>query len=336
MTNHHNSGTITRRWFLYSTAASLCALRCRAELAGPQPGATEALAPFGAPSQQLLRGVIEDKGFRGQIPAATVNKLLGLEPKSIDDLMLALLPLARTSSRPPLSNYFVGAVLLGKSGSLYLGANIEVPGQGLGVSVHAEQASVANAYMSGEEAVSAIAVTAAPCGHCRQFLNEMAPNGEIRVLVKGQPPVTLSQLLPMAFGPKDLGFTQGAFPIQQTKLSLMMPSTDPLVLLALDAASRSYSPYTSSPSGVAIQMPDRRTFAGSYIENAAFNPSLPALQAALAGLFAAQREAGTMVRAVLVELASTRISQQSTTRAVLSSLAPTVQLEVVKAIRFAT
>ena len=300
-------------------------------MANAQRAVSDTLAPFSASSRRLLLATIEDKAFRGQIPAASVHTILSTEGKSIDDLMLALLPLAQTCSRPPLSHYFVGAVLLGKSGSLYLGANIEVPGHGLGLSVHAEQASVANAYMSGEEGVSAIAVTAAPCGHCRQFLNEMAPNGDIRVLVKGKNPVSLAELLPMAFGPKDLGFSQGAFPVRKSALALTKVSTDPLVLAALDAACKSYAPYTLSPSGVAIGLPEQRMFLGSYIENAAFNPSLPPLEGALAGLFAAGHETGTLVRAVLVETATASISQESVTRAALSSLAPAVRLEVVHA-----
>src|SRR5882672_9272631 len=109
--------------------------------------------------------------------------------------MVDLLPLARTYSRPPISNYLVGAVARGVSGNLYLGANIEIPGHSLGFSVHGEQFALSNAYMHSEQGISTISVTTAPCGHCRQFINEMAPGGDIQVLITGQLPVRLDSLL---------------------------------------------------------------------------------------------------------------------------------------------
>ena len=245
--------------------------------------------------------------------------------------MLSLLPLAKSLSRPPLSNFFVGSVIRGTSGSIYLGANIEVPGRSLSLTVHAEQAAIANAYMSGEAAIAAIALGEAPCGHCRQFLYEVSPDGALRILMTGAPPTKLSALLPMAFGPNDMGIKQGAFPIRRRALSLAPTPADPLIRAALEAAQQSYAPYTSSPSGIAIATRDSRVFQGSYIENAAFNPSLPPLEAALAGLFAARKDAHELARAVLVESATSRITQEGATRDVLSSLAPNAGIEVLKA-----
>lgn len=335
MTNSHRYDYLTRRALLYSITAGYSALTGRAQSTDSRQVPVEVLSMFGSQSRKMLLAALDDKTFRGQIRAATVSDLLRLERKSADELMLALLPLARTCARPPLSDFLVGAVAQGSSGSFYLGANIEVSGHALGLTVHAEQAALANAYMSGEGAVTAIAVTAAPCGHCRQFLNEMSPEGDIRVLLKGTSPAKLSALLPMAFGPKDLGFKQGALPIKETELSLSTRSTDSLVLAALDAARKSYSPYTSSHSGIAISTSEQRMFVGSYIENAAFNPSLSPLEGALAGLFAAGRKADALVRAVLVEIAGAKISQESVTRAALSSLAPTARIEIAKAKRSA-
>ena len=322
---------VTRRTFFSAAAAGCGVLTGQAQTAGKRDQVTDALSAFGSQARQMLLATMDGKSFRGQIPPATVSELLRLEHKNADDLMLALLPLARTCAHPPLSKFLVGAVVRGDSGSLYLGANIEIPGHTLGSSVHAEQASLANAYMSGEEAVTAIAVTGAPCGHCRQFLNEMSTTGDIRVLVSGAPPTTLSTLLPMAFGPRDMGFKQGALPVKQSKLSLPERSADALALRALDAAEKSYSPYTSSLSGIAVSTKDQRVFAGSYIENAAFNPSLSPLQVALAGLFAARRGTDELVRAVLVQAAGAKISQESATRAVLASSAPAARIEVLTA-----
>ena len=43
----------------------------------------------------------------------------------------------------------------------------------LNASIHAEQFAVVTALRAGETALRAIATTAAPCGHCRQFMNEL-------------------------------------------------------------------------------------------------------------------------------------------------------------------
>jgi cytidine deaminase len=331
MSERHLCMSLTRRKFLYSAMVTSSTLLFHGQARRAEREISAALKPFDTRSRRLLLDTVDSDEFRGQIPSHTVKEMMRVEGKGADELMLALLPLARTCSRPPLSNYFVGAVSRGASGAFYIGANIEVPGQSLGLAVHAEQASTANAYMCGEDGVTAIAVTAAPCGHCRQFLYEMSPAGAMRILVAGKEPTSLSVLLPSAFGPVDLGRNHGAFPIEETSLSLTPRSSDPLILASWQAARRSYAPYSLSHSGVAIAASARRIFAGSYIENVAFNPSLSPLQCALAGLLAAGQPVEQITRAVLVESVSAKISQEAVTRAALSSLAPAARLDIVKA-----
>ena len=48
---------------------------------------------------------------------------------------------------------------------------------------------------------------------------EMAPKGDIQVLIAGQNPTRLDALLPMAFGPQDLGLKEGAVPVREVRLS---------------------------------------------------------------------------------------------------------------------
>jgi cytidine deaminase len=268
-----------------------------------------------------------DSNFRGQISAATVASLMNDEKLSRDALMVKLIARAKSHAHPPISNYFVGAVASGTSGSLYLGQNIEIPGNPLSLAVHGEQSAIANAYMSGEEGIDAIAVNGSPCGHCRQFLSEVSIDITMRVLMGPALEMKLSDLLPHAFGPKNLGFKRGAFPIARAHRSLSTASMDPLVLEALKAAEQAYSPYSRSPSGSAILTSTGRIFVGSYIENAAFNPSLPPLQAALAGYFAVAPSAGEIQRAVLLEGEKSTISQHTTTKSTLAAFAPTVHLE---------
>lgn len=303
-------------------------------LSGSDAAASDPLAgivpALTSESRRKLQSVLSAPGFSGQIAASAVRDLLASENKSMAALMLALLPLARSYSHPPISEYRVGVVARGDSGSLYLGFNLEFPGHALGFAVHGEQAALSSAYMHGEAGVVALALTAAPCGHCRQFINELSPEGEIEILVEGAAPMKLSALLPRAFGPKDLGRKQGAFPVRQTNLT--SPSTsDAVVQAAFDAARSSYAPYSGANSGVAIAARAGRIYKGSYVENVAFNPSLSPLQTALVQMIVAGEEYASISRVVLVESAKAKISQQSATGAVLSAVAPSVRLETVNA-----
>jgi cytidine deaminase len=290
------------------------------------------LPKFSERSRALLSQVLDDPKFSGRIPASAVEALAKSENVSVDDLMLGLLPLAQTYSRAPISNFFVGVVVRGASGSLYLGANIEIPGQCLGFAVHAEQSALSNAYMNSEQSVASLAVVGgAPCGHCRQFMEEISPSGEILILIPNQPPAKLASILPAAFGPAALGATQGALPIRKSNLALGSGASDALNTAALDAACRSYAPYSKSPAGVAIRMTGRRIFQGCYIENVAFNPSLSPLQTAVVQLIAAGQAYSAISAVTLVEVQGSKISQRAVTETVLAALAPQVKLEVVLA-----
>jgi len=287
-----------------------------------------ALAKFSASARERLLDLVKAPRFDGRISAAEVKALCDRERKSTDELMIALLDLAKAYARPPISKYYVGTVARGASGDLYFGANLEFPGHSLGFSVHGEQAALSNAYMHGDGGVLAIAVTAAPCGHCRQFMNELAP--DIQVLVPGKPVEKLTSLLPAAFGPRDLGVTDLAFPAKETDLHLPNATSDELTKAAWDAARKSYAPYTKAHSGVAIRTRAGRIFKGSYIENAAYNPSLPPLQTALVPLIFAEEGYTEISDVVLVEVEGRPISQTSVAEAVLSAIAPAVKLRVVK------
>ena len=296
----------------------------------PPKDLNQFLTGFSESSRRRLTELVSSRDFGARIPAADMKSLAENEKKTVPEIMLALLPLARSLSRPPISNFYVGAAARGVSGDVYLGANLEIPGQGLGNSVHGEQSAIANCYMHVEEGVTTIAVNAAPCGHCRQFMNEISPNYDIEVVVQGRTPAKLSSLLPESFGPKDLGGS-GAFPIKRTNLTVPRDS-DPAVSAALDAARISYAPYSKSPSGIGIVTNSGRAYKGSYFENAAFNPSLPPLQTALLALIASGEEFSAIEKVALVEAQSGMISQRDTTQVVLAAIAPRVKLHVAKAV----
>ena len=241
---------------------------------------------------------------------------------------------ARALARAPVSGFAVGAAARGGSGAVYPGANLEFPGLPLGATVHAEQAAIANAWAHGETSVSALAVSAAPCGHCRQFLNELRDARELRVLIPGRDAMTLGELLPEAFGPDVLGTTERLLDEAVHRLQFADPAAvtaiDPLPGAALSAATTSYAPYSGTLAGLALALADGSIVAGRSAENAAYNPGLPPLQAALIALAVAGTSYDAIARAVLVETAGS-VSHQAASAALLAAVAPATRLTYLRA-----
>lgn len=266
-----------------------------------------------------LREIVPPNPF--VIPADKVKEITINHNLEVEELMRLLVPVARFYARPPISNYKVGVATLGKSGNIYLGVNLEFLGVPLNEAIHGEQFAVTNARSHGETELVAIALSAAPCGHCRQFLNEMEGSEDLRVLILDSGAILLSSLLPDAFGPKDLGLTANLLTASKCE-SPFLDENSLLGFKALQAALASYAPYTESKSGVAIQLKDGTIYSGSYLENAAFNPSLSPLQAALILLVANLREYDEISEVVLIEKKSAQISQEAMTRGILKNIAP--------------
>ncbi|KAH7283952.1 hypothetical protein KP509_34G032200 [Ceratopteris richardii] len=145
------------------------------------------------------------------IEASEVQSMLA--GRSMEALLRDLVAIAKKLARPPISRFYVGAVGLGASGRIFFGVNLEFPGLPLNNSVHAEQFLVANAAHHGEEILRIIAVSAAPCGHCRQFLQELrnAPDLQILIVDVASESRTLDHFLPHRFGPNDV--LAGDFPL---------------------------------------------------------------------------------------------------------------------------
>ena len=87
---------------------------------------------------------------------------------------------ARLQAYAPYSRFAVGAAVQCKAGTVFIGSNIENISYGL--TVCAERVAIGSAIAAGEREFVAIAVVAdtiepvVPCGACRQFLAEFAPN----------------------------------------------------------------------------------------------------------------------------------------------------------------
>ena len=121
---------------------------------------------------------------------------------------------AREMSYSPYSNFRVGAALLGLSGKVYTGCNVE--NAGYTPTNCAERTALFKAISEGEREFLAIAIVGglgdtlndfcAPCGVCRQALSEFCDK-DFRFIL-GNPNeikvVTMEEILPYSFGKGDL------------------------------------------------------------------------------------------------------------------------------------
>jgi len=264
----------------------------------------QALANKSPKAADELLAVLRQAHFRGVIGVAEATIWARTLALTVEQFALALVPLAERYAVAPVSGFQVGAVAVGSSGALYFGANLEIAGQPLGHTVHAEQAAIANAWTEGESGVRALAISSPPCGHCRQFLHELATAARLGILLPNRPSTTtttkLADLLPDAFGPRDLGIEGGLMRPENHGLKVAQ-LLDGTAVAALAAANASYSPYTSSFAGLALRTSDGTVCTGRYAENAAYNPSLSPLGAALSQLVFRGLAFSSIVEAVLVE-----------------------------------
>lgn len=238
---------------------------------------------------------------------------------------------AKAQSVSPVSKFKVGAIAVGQSGNAYLGTNLEFKGLGIAQTVHAEQWAISLAKASGETQLEALFVTELPCGHCRQFLQELGqPDLPIYVLVSGHwVEKNLASLLPEPF---TLALRHsGVFVSSKAWLTCPEASGDDLLKLALFAAQGAYSPYTQSFCAVAVEVSGGRQFAASLIESAAYNPSLPPLQGVLVQLLSAGFSFDQIKRVVLLEREEAPLSWREETAIWVRLVTPHAQFLPVSA-----
>ena len=146
----------------------------------------------------------------------TYEQLSQLHQKLLDEASRVM-----ETAYNPYSHYYVGAALLTKQGKIISGSNVE--NAAYGSTICAERAAIMHANALGERLFDAIAIIArghdfdsttvtGPCGSCRQMLCEAAQVSEKNMDVilsttrKNNIIITtIEELLPLAFGPRDLG-----------------------------------------------------------------------------------------------------------------------------------
>ncbi len=130
------------------------------------------------------------------------------EAATSDDELIGLALIAREGAYAPYSNYNVGCALRTSSGAVFTGANVENASYGL--CICAERTAIATAVCSGHRELQVVVVVtqssppAAPCGLCRQTLNEFSIEPSLLRIILVNPQgerreFTLSELLPHGF-----------------------------------------------------------------------------------------------------------------------------------------
>lgn len=128
-------------------------------------------------------------------------------PESGDDALLARARAVRENAYAPYSRFAVGAAVVGASGAVYVGCNVE--NASYSHTVCAERAAAYAAVAAGEKAITRVVVVtdtvppASPCGACRQVLFELGPDATVVYanLAGEQVVATIRTLLPDGFEP---------------------------------------------------------------------------------------------------------------------------------------
>ncbi|HET9764131.1 MAG TPA: cytidine deaminase [Casimicrobiaceae bacterium] len=113
---------------------------------------------------------------------------------------------AAKRAHAPYSAFPVGAAVLGESGAIHVGTNVENASYGL--SMCAERSAIFRAVAEGERRIRAVCLytpTPAPfmpCGACRQVIHEFGPEALVLCCCNddgAERRYALSELLPEAF-----------------------------------------------------------------------------------------------------------------------------------------
>ena len=112
----------------------------------------------------------------------------------------------------PYSHFRVGAAVLTDDGRIAWGCNVENASYGLTICAERNAVFQAVAQAGGTVVIRAVVIytptpePTAPCGACRQVINEFGPDAEILSICDGPRELRfrLSELLPAAFGPANL------------------------------------------------------------------------------------------------------------------------------------
>jgi cytidine deaminase len=117
-----------------------------------------------------------------------------------DAELLAAADVVSARAYAPYSNVHVGCAVLARDGRVIEGVNVENAAYPLGVCAEKAALTAAVTGGSGPGDLEAIAITASPCGGCRQWLVEMGIERVVYARAGGEVVVaTPAELLPDTF-----------------------------------------------------------------------------------------------------------------------------------------
>ncbi|MGD0547647.1 MAG: cytidine deaminase [Terracidiphilus sp.] len=138
------------------------------------------------------------------------NKALSkLDAKQLEEMTKRAKRVCK-SAYCPYSGFRVGAVALSDDGQMFEGCNIENASYGL--TICAERNAIFQMVTQNKHRLTAIVIytptakPTAPCGACRQVINEFGPDALVLSVCDGSDVIEkrLIELLPNAFGPANL------------------------------------------------------------------------------------------------------------------------------------
>ncbi len=290
----------------------------------------EQLKQLPNPCRSILQGYFSNTPF-SFLSATIVQELQEASGLNQAELGLLLLPLATSFAVAPVSDFFVGAIAFDSECNAYFGANFEFAGTHIGQTIHAEQSAIANAWQLGAKELVLLVINYPPCGHCRQFINEVKLADNFLIQLPNSEAQPLTYYLPQDFSPKDLGIEERILgkQTQQSDNNNATSDTD-LKEMAKLAHDTSHAPYSGNKNGIALlyeEGENKEIISGRYAENRAFNPSLPALQVALNSRRLQGKDWQAIKQAVMVETKTT-LSQYDNASSLLKEICG-VALEVV-------
>ncbi len=131
-------------------------------------------------------------------------------PKNALDTLISQAKEVSKMAYNPYSKFNVGAAIMTNDGTVFTGCNVENASYGL--TICAERNTIFHMVAQGHRNFHTLVIytptptPAAPCGACRQVINEFAPDARVISVCDGPEMIDfkLSDLLPDAFGPQNL------------------------------------------------------------------------------------------------------------------------------------
>jgi cytidine deaminase len=198
----------------------------------------------------ILKDYVTNKMYITKVELDEIFIKVGIKTLTLDRLKHMIVNNIGFLCKVPISNFEAAALIESENNNLYFGVNIEFIGCVLSNTIHAEQFAITNSFLNGEKRVLSIYTNAYPCGHCRQFLYEIADECLVTICRKVNNNIVvdkcpLSNLLPYGFDNVSLNIKERLF--DGIKCNYRSEKGK---LQAIDFVESSYAPISKSKSAL--------------------------------------------------------------------------------------